>query len=95
MARKSFALLETAWLQVKTATICVRFNYRRLLERPTSKKGTKKVLLGPALPWQDGPIWQALAGGSSPSLTSLTNWSPQQLLQYKVAHDLLSKQLLS
>lgn len=29
MAGKSFALLETAWLQVKTATVCVRFNYRR------------------------------------------------------------------
>lgn len=29
MAGKSFALLETAWLQVETATVCVRFNYRR------------------------------------------------------------------
>lgn len=50
--------------------------------------GIKKALLGPALPREDGAVWQELSGGSSSSLTSLANQSPQQIpLQRKKVHD--------
>lgn len=57
--------------------------------------GTEKALLGPALHQEDEAVWQVLLGGSSLSVISLANQSPQQLLlQCKKAHDSVFKSLL-
>lgn len=92
MAGKSFALSETTQLK---GTDC--YIWEAKLEKMilVTWLGTKKALLGSASPWEDGAVWQVLSGGSSPSLISLANQSPQHLpLRCKKAHDSVFKSLL-